>query len=147
MAGMDSSSGGIAAWAALVSFCSTYLSCPKTAVLGQQLWSGSRHSMCHSDTWHSAHIIAFCIKPVRLRCCSCTDRCVLNKSLHILMSFGQHLCSDTLCDVSAASPAHLCQCCFRYVTMQKALHVRSGHQRQSGNQHCVHAQAHAICFL
>lgn len=45
MAGMDSSTGGIAAWAALVSFCSTYLSCPKTAVLAQQLlvWLLSQH--------------------------------------------------------------------------------------------------------
>ncbi len=34
MAGMNSSTGGIAAWAALVSFCSTNLSCLGTAVVG-----------------------------------------------------------------------------------------------------------------
>ncbi len=148
MAGMDSSSGGIAAWAALVSLCSTCLSCLGTAAVGL-VWFGSTHSMSHSDAWHSAHIIAFCIKPKCLRCCSCTGRCVcvLNKSLHLLMSVCQYVCCDTLCDLLAAGLAHLCQCCFCYVTMQKQPHVRSAHQRQSGNQQCLYAQAYAICFL
>ena len=70
MSGMDSSSGGIAAWAALVSFCSTCTSSSSSSSSSwsSSCWSGNHHSMSHSDAWHSAHIIAFCIKPKRLPC-------------------------------------------------------------------------------
>ncbi len=100
MSGMDSSSGGIAAWAALVSLLQHslfffFFFVFFFFVLEWQLlsWFGSTHSMSHSDVWHFAHIVAFCIKPVRLRRCCCTGRCVcvLNKSLHVLMSLRQYL--------------------------------------------------------
>ncbi len=63
------------------------------------------------------------------------------------MSLCQHLCCDMLCDLLAAGSAHLCQRCFCYITMQKAPHIRSAHQRQSGNQHGPYAQAHAVYFV
>lgn len=56
MSGMDSSSGGIAAWAALVSFLqhSLFFFVFFFFVLEWQLlgWFGSTHSMCPSDPWH-----------------------------------------------------------------------------------------------
>ena len=85
MSGMDSSSGEIAAWAALVSFLqhSLFFFVFFFFVLEWQLlsWFGSTDSMSHSDA------------------------------------------------------------------MQKAPQVRSAHQRQSGNQHCLYAQAHALCSV
>jgi len=36
---------------------------------------------------------------------------------------------------------------FAVLPCKKQPHVRSAHQRQSGNQYCLYAQAHAICFV